>query len=292
VTAVARKSKRVSARPPLEVETTVAMVSGPKISEWIDDLCGAIDRVRSASDVDAVHDLRVALRRIRSLLRIVAPVYGQFHVDNIRADLKLTAEATGALRDEEALLETLESLSLDPSILSALKPFLDKRSQREKSLRNSVIRMLNGGSLDAPIRHLRALLSLPCNPKKDKEARSFARHVVLDAQLVVDQKRLAEVSNVTAMHELRISHKRLRYAIEAFLPSLPPELRVWKDVSTKFQRALGELHDQDVAIELFQRANMIPDSTRDLVLSALSQAREKSAANYLQLVGAGFHPQP
>jgi CHAD domain-containing protein len=292
LSATRKKNKRAtSVRPTLEVETTVSMVSAPKLTEWLEDLSSAVERVRNSSDDEAVHDLRVALRRIRSLLRLVAPVYGQFHVDSIREELKRTADATGALRDEEVLLETLEALKLDPGTLSALRPFLDKRTQREKTLRNSVIRLLADGSLDAPMRHLHALLALPCNPKKDKEARAFARHVVLDAQLVVDERRLAEVSDVLAMHELRISHKRLRYAIEAFLPSLPPELRVWKDVSTKFQRALGDLHDHDVAIEIFQRASMIPEAARETVVSALIQAREKIAADYLELVGSGFHSQ-
>ncbi len=86
--------------------------------------------------------------------------------------------------------------------------------------------------------HLRAVLALPCKPNRDRKARGLCRKVVLKAQAAIDESRNVDVSDSAGMHRLRIFHKRLRYAVEAFQPMLPPELGAWKDVAAQFQKVL------------------------------------------------------
>ncbi len=98
---------------PSASEVTVSIVAGPQVSAWLEQLQGAVTRVKSSKDAEAVHDLRVTLRRTRSLLRVVRTVYGQFHVNLIRVEFKRVADATSALRDAEVLRETLGLLEMD-----------------------------------------------------------------------------------------------------------------------------------------------------------------------------------
>jgi CHAD domain-containing protein len=285
-TAVApKRAGRAHGRPRVVVETRVSQLVSPKLSEWIVELEDAVPRVIDDSDPEGVHDLRVALRRIRSLMRIVRPVYGTFHTNLIRKEMARVADATGALRDEEVLAETLGDLKLQGAAKAGLAAWRSRRKQRLKALRASVVSLIQSGALQAPIAHLRALLSLPCNPKRDREVRRFARQVVLEAQANVDDCRSAEVVDVAGMHVLRIAHKRLRYSIEAFSQVLPPELRAWRDVAAKFQSVLGDLHDHDVAMEVTRRAAALRTDTRNATLRALSARRDESAAKYLQLTG-------
>lgn len=274
----------VAPPPPPEVETTVSSVVGPKLREWLTDLEQAIPRVMQNADDEAVHDLRVALRRIRSLLRLVGPVYGRYHSKLIRDEFKRVASATGSLRDEEVLRETLDDLRLSARTRRTLQPWRSRRKKRERALRASVVRMLRSQSLQPAMGHLGALLQLPCPPKRDRQATRFARKVVLDAQLAVDAlQRDAAVTDSLAMHNLRIAYKRLRYAVEAFEPVLPPELRAWQPKAQRFQKVLGDLHDCDVALQVIRRAVSIPPDAKAAVTRALAKRRREIASDYLEL---------
>ena len=66
-------NERKPPRPTFIVETSLAESVTPKLDAWLDDLDAAIPRVVNDSDGEAVHDLRVAMRRIRSLLKMVRP---------------------------------------------------------------------------------------------------------------------------------------------------------------------------------------------------------------------------
>jgi len=282
----ARRAGRAQTRPPpLEVETTVSQLVTPKLQEWLSDLSNAMPRVLANSDSEAVHDLRVSIRRIRSLLRIVRNVYGRFHVDAIRSEFARVADATGALRDEEVLAETLEALELDSATRVAIAPWFPRRAHRMKALRTKVVRLLQAGSLDPPREHLLALMKLPCDPDYDKEVRKFARQVVLDEQAHVERSRQADVTNVAGMHAHRIAYKRLRYAIEAFYQVLPAELRAWREVSSKFQSVLGRVHDHDVAMEVFRKAGSLGPEPRAVVVAQLAAQRDEIAAKYIEMSG-------
>ena len=276
--------------PAVEVETVVSSIATPKLLHWLDDLGDAIPRVLGDADEEAVHDLRVALRRIRSLLRLVRPVSGRYHVDGIREGLRRVASATGSLRDEEVLRETIAAMPCSPEHAKAMKAWQTKRAQRERMLRKAMVRMLDARSLDEPIHRLRALLQLPCEPRRDKEVQRFAKQRVSEAHAVVDAKRSVTADDVEGMHELRITYKRLRYAVEAFSRVLPSELRTWGEVATRFQKILGTLHDHDVALDVVRRATALAPEPREALLEALSARRLQVAAEYVERAGHGSLP--
>lgn len=282
------RKRPVTTRPSFAVESTVSDLVRPKFEEWLRDLEQAIPRVKANSDEEAVHDLRVALRRIRSLLRIVRSVFGDYHVRLIRDEFKRVSDATGTLRDEEVLAETIEALSLGKGHRRAIAPWLTRRAQRKRALHAAVVRLLDAGALEPPIRHLHALMQLPCPTNKDKEARKFSRRVVLAAQFRIDTLRAAEVDDVQGMHDLRIAYKRLRYAVEALSPALPPELRVWGQVAARFQKVLGNLHDQDVALHTVRRATSLSAETREAFVDALLKKRGEYGAQYIDIVGPTY----
>ena len=82
-------------------------------------LAAAQPRVLGNTDSEAVHDLRVALRRLRTLLKLARPIFGAFHTDAVRRAFVDLQASTGDLRDEEALADTLKSLKLDHASLTA-----------------------------------------------------------------------------------------------------------------------------------------------------------------------------
>ncbi len=238
----------------------------------------SVPRVVAMADGEAVHDMRVAIRRIRTLLRLARPVYGRFHADAVRLAFARLQQATGDLRDEEALYETLGALGVDDPAFAAWR---ERRRSRDRHLRNQVIGTIRSGELHRPRRMLHALLALPVDPDNNMHLTRLARRCVARAVKDVESRREVPADDVQRMHDLRIAYKKLRYAAEFFAAALPPELAALADVAARFQKRLGEIHDVDVALVSIGRARGLPEAARGAVLAALREERARKVKKYL-----------
>lgn len=247
------------------------------------ELRAAVPRVLGAADDEAIHDLRVAIRRMRTLLKLARPVYGAFHVDAVRRAFTMVHRATGELRDEEVLDETLDSAEVDHVSFLAWRA---RRRTRERALRRAVVRRLRSGDLTRARQLLRALLLLPVKPKRDVDLAKFARKCVDRARRTVDAQRDAPVDDAARLHMLRIAYKELRYAAELLGDALPTDLSAMAPPAARFQKRLGEIHDVDVALLVAGRARMLSPEARDALLTRLGQMRAKRVGKY----AAEMHP--
>jgi CHAD domain-containing protein len=241
-------------------------------------LAATLPRVRKRSDDEAIHDMRVALRRLRVVLKLARPVFGRFHVDLIRASLTRVHRASGALRDEEVLVETLSSLSVRSLELRA---WIARRARREKSLHAIVDARIRAGDLRRPLRMLDALVALPVAPKRRSDVRAFARIAVLHARRDVDDQRDASTDDAGALHELRIAYKRLRYTAEIFSGVLSLDLAALAEPAARFQKRLGAIHDLDVAHLVIVRARNLDARIRRNVIRAIANRRREEVDLYL-----------
>src|SRR5215472_10095448 len=117
----------------------------------------------SSSSKSAVHDLRVALRRTRTVLEVSRRIFGRFRSDEVRRLLRDVQQATGALRDEEVLLDLVDSLPVsDPSV----QAWLTSRRRRERRLRRILSRSIEVGDLDRGRGLLDALLAFRVEPSR------------------------------------------------------------------------------------------------------------------------------
>lgn len=102
--------------------------------------------VRSAEegqgDAEAVHDYRVALRRLRTLLDASEPLFKRGELGRVREGLKRFAQAAGAVRDEEVLAETVGALELPKETQGRVQAWLLVRARKERALRARVVRQL------------------------------------------------------------------------------------------------------------------------------------------------------
>jgi CHAD domain-containing protein len=236
----------------------------------------------SGDDAEAVHDLRVALRRTRTVLEVGRPVLGRFHADEVRRALREVMRASGALRDDEVLLELIGSLGVSHPDVQA---WLDSRRRRERRLRGALSRALRSGELDRGRGMLEALLAFRVDPRRDRRITKFARRAVERARREVDRRRGARPDDVAALHRLRIAYKRLRYTTETFADALPGDLSALAQPAARFQGRLGDLHDVDVAIGCVHRARILSGEARAELLAALTREREVRLAAYQRELG-------
>jgi CHAD domain-containing protein len=229
-------------------------------------------------DEEAVHDLRVAIRRTRTLLKMSRSVFGRWHTDVVREAFAEVMRATGELRDEEVLEETLAGAAAGPEYAEWLR----QRSARESKLRRAVIARIERGDLDRARLLLKALLVFPVEPERNVELARFARRTVERARRRVERRRDVDVADVIAMHELRIAYKELRYSIELLAEALPIDARAQLEPAVVFQKRLGELHDVDVATDVVQKTKGLPPAAREQALAQLAALREKRVHKYLR----------
>ncbi len=254
-----------------------APVLAEKLRERHADVVRAIPGVVESRE-GAIHDVRVAIRRLRTLLKVSRGVFGRWHTDAVRREFAAIQRATGDLRDEEVLEETLLGASSEPEFVA----WLARRAARKRKLQRVVIEQLFGESLDRAGRLLEALLAFPVRPARNVELGRFARRTVEKARRRVEAERDVPADDVAGLHELRIAYKELRYAIELLAEALPIDARAMLEPAVVFQKRLGDIHDADVALATLGRARRLPNAAREQAAQFLAEMREKRLAKYLR----------
>ena len=196
-----------------------------------------------------LHQLRVALRRLRTTLRGLAD--WSTHVDPAWAEgLAALFDALGDARDRDAL-----SATLLPALQAAGAPLADwPAGPAETTDPGAVLRQADGTRL------LLALMAFahgtpadadaPASPLAER-ARPLLRR--LHRQVLRDGKRFLELDD-EARHRLRRRVKRLRYSVEFLATLWPPrEVRRYLARLAPAQEALGRFNDLCVATEAFRR---------------------------------------
>lgn len=207
-------------------------------------------------DSEALHDLRVALRRLRAMLRAYAPWLREPLSGKLRRKLKKLTHATNAARDAEVQIAWLDRQG---SRIAARERvgvlWLQERLRRQaaradQEARTKVTRRF--ATLQARLR--RALA-------RDVFHRTSASFVTLTQQLYEDQVKalaaaLAEIEAIddgSAIHAARIAGKRVRYLLEPVAATLPGGKHAIRNLK-RFQDDLGALNDCFVRARLLGHA--------------------------------------
>ena len=100
---------------------------------------------RSGEDIEDVHDMRVATRRMRSTLLLLADHYKPKAVKPYQRQLRKIAQTLGAVRDLDVLIGNVSGFrdTLDDEHRDDLQPVLDELDDERMSARHDLIRMLD-----------------------------------------------------------------------------------------------------------------------------------------------------
>ncbi|AKF11471.1 CHAD domain-containing protein [Sandaracinus amylolyticus] len=230
---------------------------------WIDEACAAGERVIAAhhEDAEALHDLRVALRKLRTVLRTYdAPLDGALSKKRRRKLKDLVAE-TGTARDTEVQLAWLEQVrgelegGAHRGVAWLASRLVAKHDDAYGALRDDTV-----PALLALLPKLRRDLSRYDIEHVVGEARGAGRFADATAALLREQvedlrDKLREVHTVedeALAHEARKDGKRLRYLLE---PLKEESIEDAKEIVRRLkglQDLLGELNDVAVRATLLR----------------------------------------
>ncbi len=207
---------------------------------WMERVLEECERASLDFSADPVHDLRVALRRCRSIadgLRVMDPDPAWKQMK--RAGRQLFREL-GELRDVQVMEEWVRHLSdpADPVAISLLQ-FL---AAREAHLKQQAAVALQ--EFDRK-QWRRWIASLPRRAARVRSGSALFKHLALERLTEAHQLHRNALRNRSqiAFHSLRIGLKRFRYIVENFLPE---QHAAWSNDLKELQDELGEVHDLDV----------------------------------------------
>jgi triphosphatase len=204
---------------------------------------------------EAVHQSRIATRRLRVALRLFGALLPPLAVTHLDKELRWLARALGTVRDldvhTEALLEHVESAG---SAAAQELGGYELALRRERLAARDTLKDLFASKRYAElISDLAALLDDAPSPAALRRWRSFtvragaARYLKRTRKQVVKLGReLGDDASAEDLHRLRIRAKRLRYALEFFIEPYP-ELTSAAKATKALQDVLGAHQDARTA---------------------------------------------
>jgi len=181
-----------------------------------------------SDDPEYLHQLRVGMRRLRSVLRAFAEILPEKKARRLARDTRRAMRKLAAARDWDVFVDWLEQAHPQSEVLVRAR-----RQQREARRAAKVV---------ASDISIEALVPKP----GDTSAADFAAAALERLERKASkQARRMDWADPAARHELRIRVKRLRYASEFFGRRRAPLERL--------QDVLGELNDVEVARELLRK---------------------------------------
>jgi CHAD domain-containing protein len=225
------------------------------LSRGTRNLQAEIGGVRSAEDIESIHRMRVASRRLRSALGVFKDILPEKKQAEWIASVRHMTRALGEARDTDVQIELLEDLMKDTGdkkIIPGMNRLLLRLQQHRQRVQKDVIRALDELEQSKTCPQILARFestpeeSIPFSPALYQLAYNFINeklNLFLSYEVYLRQP-----DNATMLHAMRIAAKRLRYAMEIFAPVYTDQLSRPLQAARKSQQVLGDVHDCDVWI--------------------------------------------
>lgn len=242
---------------------TIALAARRIVAVGLAPLRRQRDAVLASDDPEAVHDFRVALRRIRSALRVHRKGLEPAFEARVAPGLRWIAARAGAVRDLDVLAtDTLPAI--EGRLGASPGRAFVRRLEYERALRrDSLRRALASRRYAKLIADLEGWAGSPESAPKPRRLRAFAARVLQrQHRRVVRVARRPEAATPRGRHRVRIEAKRLRYALQGYA-----SIFTGRDAA-RYEKRLGEMQED------LGRAN-------DAVVARRCLARLKPGAKFM-----------
>jgi CHAD domain-containing protein len=234
--------------------------------------------LQSSPDSETVHDLRVAIRRCRSLAAVMEEIDTDPAWPGMRKVARKLFRGLGAVRDAQVLEEWIKKLGPenDPLRIHLLATLqADEKERSAQALR--VAAKFDEKEWSSLERRLRQRLRLV--PVGGLAAECLALERFEEAKEL--HNRALRTEKPKPWHALRIGLKRFRYTVEGFLPE---HNAAWGENLKRLQDLLGDIHDLDVLSETIEDTKLAGSSEPAKAWQEkILQERHKRVETYRQL---------
>lgn len=262
----------------VNISTVPPADAGVGLAVWMERVSERAARVTASWDAKSVHDLRVALRRCRTMAEALSEVNPDSGWRKIKKYSRDLFRALGELRDTQVEREWIKKLAPPgESVRMQMLRLLAKQESREREAAQHMLKDFG-----------------------HKEWKKLARRVERKAQLfpsesiVFQRLALAKLTDAAGLfhrarktrsgaswHRARIGLKQFRYIAENFLPR---RYSGWAADVKCLQDLLGDVHDLDLLVSDLRRKSSRLDAARLPFL--LEGIKEQRKVRLMQIISA------
>jgi CHAD domain-containing protein len=218
------------------------------------------------TDTEFLHDLRVAVRRTRSALKLAPDVLPDGLAAAFAPEFKWLGAATTPTRDLDVylLLYPKMAASLSSSKPAELVPFHDYLVQRRAQEQRRLVRTLRSRRFAVLTARWRETLTGLTAPRRGPTAAELAARVLrkADTRVLKLGGSITDVSPAERLHDLRKRCKELRYALEFFVSLTDPG---------SYRRALRDLKDLQDCLGTFQDCQVQQHEIREIAAEMMTE---------------------
>jgi len=261
-----RPPQAMRAPPPeIEPETSLDAATAAWLRQCLTHFLGNWDALSSDNADDSVHQTRVSMRRLRSLLLLLGRSFPSGELSGLRAEAKRIADAFGAARDWHVFADLVENGPAKHLKTPGMPGLIAEARKRAAQGRTAAL------VAQANVETTRFVLALQLyiatrgwrNALAEADVQELGRPAVVFAARALEatfkkvrkRGRGFEALRAEARHELRIALKSLRYAVDFLGPLFRPAsaVRDYAEKAAALQEMLGAANDAAVAESLLVR---------------------------------------
>lgn len=246
------------------------------LAYWANRVLEECDKASQDFAPDPVHDLRVAIRRCRSMADGFMSVDPDPKWKQMKKAAKPLFSSLGDLRDAQVMMEWVAKLSeeSDP-VRHVLLHSLSHKEHALKAVAQQSLQAFDRNQWLALNAHLAGRTG-----KVPIEDLVF-QHLALERWMEAHELQRQALRNRTQVgyHQLRIGIKRFRYTVENFLPLRHEQ---WSRDLRDLQDALGEVHDFDVLRAMLRAHPELATEDRERWYARIAAERQKRLDLYRQ----------
>jgi CHAD domain-containing protein len=249
-------------------------------------------------DLEYVHEMRVATRRMRAAIRVFEDV---LELGRLKAQIANLADVLGQARDLDVFLDFLREYRDGCSGIrrAFAEEMISSWNVRRRASYRKVEAIMGSAAFGAFIGHAHKSFCLPVGADGGPKATSAGwkeplwreARAILHRELRKMFRYAPDLKQYSPrkLHRLRIAGKRMRYLSEFFMPLYGRQIIEPIDYVKDVQAFLGDSHDSEVFIDQVReyvksRSNGVADKSGPLIRS-LQQRRRRSLSKATKVWG-------
>lgn len=245
-------------------DTATRVLAAEAMLKRLEALAGEAEGVALGEDIECVHRMRVASRRLRTALELFGDCFPARRARTWAKGIKRVTRRLGQARDADVQILFIEQFLADvedPKARPGLARLLLRLKQHRQGLQAGVVTMLDRlreSSLVDEMTHyllrVRARERLTAGQGEAALTPILLQRAVCEItarleELLAYEPFLDQPQAAAEHHAMRIAAKHLRYAMEVFEPLHEHALGDAVRAARKLQTTLGEIHDCDVWLQ-------------------------------------------
>lgn len=291
------------------IDSSYCRFGGEALLKLLQVLESQMEGVEKSDDIEYVHKMRVASRRIRAVIPLFSECFPKNRYKRWLNEIKKITRFLGAARDLDVqilfikdYLNQLQPAEPKSGMEALIERHANQRIKLQSSVTNEIQELKNSRVLEQIANYCKKIVKEPSNtPFNLYSAREKAFWQISPKidEFIAMEEYVHKENEILKHHEMRIKAKWLRYTMEAFAPLYQEELSDDIGIIKNFQDTLGELHDCDVWVssipgfidEIKKETVSSPENEKNKtagntdLLKFLEYIEQKRKSHYQQFVG-------